>query len=162
MARSTFWVDSISEIAIGSGNLGNIELTATLGQNDIRGLTLVRLIYKILFYPPSPFDTNTIQGLHMGVAVIENDAFSVGGASLPDPGVSDDAPGRGWVVRDQDLTVSISTGTLGFGRMEGDIRAMRKFYQNTLLAMLFRSDVELGTAQTLNVFALVRCLFKSQ
>ena len=164
MARSTFWNDTISEIAIGSGNLGSIDLTADVPTTELRGTTLIRLIYKVLVYPANFLEAETIQGLHMGVALLENDAFAAGGASIPDPGVQLDAPGRGWVVRDQTLTASYlgDAGNLVIGEMKGDIRAMRKIYQNASLAMLFRSDVEVGTPQTLNVFTLVRCLMKQQ
>ena len=162
MARSTFWQDCIEELVVTSGGDGKIDLTGPLSVADVRGITLVRMIYKILFYPASPFDTNTIQGLHMGVAVVNNDALLVGGTALPNPGTSADAPGRGWVVRDQALCYSILNDNPHIGEMKGDIRAMRKFYQNTSLIMRFESDVEVGTPQSVNIFAMVRCLFKQQ
>jgi hypothetical protein len=162
MARSTFWVDTIDETVVTSAGSAIIDLTTALGVSDIRGLTLIRMIYKVIFYPVSPADTFTIQGLHMGVAVVENTALAA--AAVPNAGIAGDAPGRGWVVRDQDLTQSLAgaAGTFAFGRMTGDIHAMRKFYQDTSLAMIFRSDIEIGTAQSLNVWSLIRCLFKQQ
>ncbi len=160
MARSTKWEDQILEATVASAAITLINLMADLNESERPGLTLIRLIYRINFYPVSPFDTSTIQGLHMGVGLVQNDAFAAG--AVPDPGEDQEAPSRGWVVRDQGLTVSEAGDTPTIGEMKGDIRAMRKFYQDSTIMLALRSDVEVGTAQTLNVFGLVRMLFKNQ
>jgi len=164
MARSTVWVDNVLEATVVASQRTDVNLLTALDAFDVVGMTLIRLIYRIQFYPVSPFIVDTIQGIHMGIGVVDNTAFIAGGASLPDPGVSAEAPSRGWVVRDQDLTVSTVAdgGTTKIGELRGDIRAMRKFYQNATLWLAMRSDTEVGTAQTVNVFAIIRALFKNQ
>ena len=162
--RSTFWLDTISELVVASGASSSQNLSSQLPATELRGSTLIRLLYDVWFYPASPFDSDTVQGLHMGIGLIQNDALAIGTTAMPDPGAGVDAPGRGWVVRDLGLCSSMValSGNLQFGHLKGDIRAMRKFYQDVSLILLFRSDVEVGTAQSLNVFFQVRCLFKSK
>ncbi len=160
MPRMTFWLDRLFQLTLTTGAQSFVNLTTSLSTADRRGITLVRLIYDFVFDPTDIVDSTTIQGLHMGVGLIESDAVTAG--TLPDADIEGDSPGRGWVVREF-ATTDVVAGTSGgfhIGRMKNDIRAMRRIHQSEELLMIFDSEAISGTAQTIEINGMVRQLYK--
>jgi len=159
-ARKTFWLDKQFSITAAANSQNANVLTSTLTVQERRGLTLVRMIYRIWTTPVDALDTHTQQLVWFGVGLIESDAVTAG--TFPDVDIEGDAPGRGWVIRDVVANQS-GAGTSGvsiYGELRGDIRAMRVIHQTEELVAIFDTADFAGTAQSTRIRGQCRLLFK--
>ena len=155
MARRTAWRDTLMETTIPTGTAINQTLLGDWTTTDTRGLTVARVIVDLYLTPQlGPIATGG-QVLDLGLGLASQDSFAAG--DLPDPSAEADEPIRGWLWRTRCLVVDSSV-TLLVARCTGDFRGMRKI-DNGELYLKFDSTPAFGTAFTVEIAGIIRCLF---
>jgi len=158
--RITQWQDNFVQLSLASGAQGNDTLVGDLDQTQIRGLTLLRTLLHIWCYPTTIGGADGAQQIDLGIGVLSREA-QIGGV-FPDPDTPEDAPARGWVYRDQGPVFDNTAAESFYGsplEFKADIRAMRKLDQSGTVSIIVDNNPVSGTAFTVRVRALVRCLY---
>ena len=122
---------------------------------ETKGLTAVRFIIRLDLRPSTWVSNSTdSQMVTMGIGIFTADAIS--GSVYPDPNVSTDHPGAGWLWRY--CTLVNEDQASGPARIDVDLRSMRKvMYGGTRLVI--NNDPDVGTAFTVSVRGLIRILY---
>ena len=126
-------------------------------------LTAIRLVIDLeVIYLVSTTVVDSLSMVHLGVGVANEEAFTVGGASLPQPGDPTEYPPRGWLYVNSKAVVqkAESTGVISRGaHFLYDGGAMRKIDKGTLFMRLEQENITVGGA--MQVIGRVRVLCKT-
>ena len=152
--RRTSWLDSLPGFSVASG--AQASATLITGSVDTDGYTLTRLIGHIQVHPLSPAGATGVMRVDMGLGMFEADAIAA--AAFPDPVVSTDEPGRGWIWRDS-LTIEERTSSTEphMVVIRFDIRAQRKIDKASMVWVVDNTQV-IGTAFTVTMRGIFRSL----
>ena len=157
MARRRVWQDFLIDVALASGGTSITGLLQGDTPDDTKGMTLVRTLISLDVAPANDNVTLGYQGFDAGIGMAGLDAINTGAAALASPSLAGEIPVTGWLWRTRQM-VGVTSGPLQVVRIREDIRAQRKaMYGNTYLRM-DGFAVE-GTAFTVSVFGLIRCLY---
>ena len=158
MPRPTDWIDTIVNLSSTSGGQDQMSLMTGVAPVNMRGMTLIRTIVRL------HLASTTVAGawgtMHnmLAIGVASQEAFAA--SVLPDPQVATDKPPRGWILR---TSVAVDqNGGAGLpitSTLAADIRSGRKV-ENGEVFLIQRNDFIAGTAFTVRVFGLIRCLYK--
>jgi len=139
--------------------------TVTLGKLFVTKETIVRVRGMLtLWLEVATTIGDGYSDIVAAIGVVSNDAFTAGGAAIPNP--VGDAQWSGWLwyqnigpIIGQSVTESENTGALSQVRIPIDSKAMRKVSPNDAIFGVVESVTEVGTA-TLNFFMSTRMLIK--
>ena len=162
MPRHRSWADRRISLTLVPGVPQQLDLLTSLPAMDTA--TVVRLIGRLSVFPNS-IEQQVTGGMivDIGIGVSAQEAFAVGGLSLPDVTVNDDSPIRGWLYRSQMLCVkdhaSGVTNEFTFvDQLHFDARAARKVDRGNLYVR-FESNTSNGaTTFDLRMAGLIRTL----
>ena len=157
MPRPTDWIDTLVDESITTTADKSKSLMTGVAPVNMRGMTLIRTILMLTLYSNTTAGAWGVQRVDMGIGVASQDAFAAN--ALPDPEVATDKPARGWVWRGQLLVSQNGVGSEVLHRLNADIRGARKI-ENGELFLKMDNNFETGTAFTVNVFGLIRTLYK--
>ena len=157
MPRPTDWIDTLLDFNVATGTGAFRSLMTGVAPVNMRGMTLIRTIIKLNMYSNTTAGAWGVQRADIGIGVADQDAFAA--TALPDPNVSTDKPARGWVYRTQELISQNGVGTRIVFDVQADIRAARKVENGELYIGVFNT-AETGTTFAINVFGLIRTLYK--
>ncbi len=160
MARPTDWVDTLIEDTTATQTTSPpISLLGGLTLADMRGLTLIRTIIRLSLSPITTAGAWGVANVTIGIGVTSRDAFGIGAAAVPDPGIATDTPPRGWVYRTAVGVSQNGVGTEIIFPVRDDVRGARKTDQGELF-LRFNNNPTDGQAFGVELHGLVRCLFK--
>ena len=162
MPGKTVWVDTMLDLQVGNGSSNAVSLITDLSFVEIRmsQLTVMRTIIGIDVAHLIHDSGEGSQDVSIGIGVASQDAFSAGGASLPDPAVQGDFPTRGWVWRARFRVYGFAADQAAVfnRRIDLDIRARRKL-DNGESFIKVTNTVDQGTSGTINAIGLIRQLW---
>ena len=157
MPRMTDWVDTVVVLDAATGAQDFISLITGLAPVNMRGVTLVRTLVRLSLQSATVAGAWGTQNVNLAIGVASQEAFAAG--TLPDPLTSGDKPPRGWVYRTAVTAAQNGVGGPVVSEIVADIRAARKI-ENGELFLIMNNSTALGTAFSVRVRGLVRCLFK--
>jgi len=163
MAARRLWADTKIDLSAGSGSAASvIDLTSTFLENEMRlaQLTLVRTIVGIdIGYSVHDAGEGSQQA-SFGICVVQRDALTAGGASLPIPSIALDQPIRAWVHRSRYRVYGFAADQPAVfnRRVDLDLRSQRKL-ENGELIFTCNNEPEEGVASTVLFSGWVRTLF---
>ena len=160
--RATRWHDTIIVQSVATGATEELTLIAGIPDDEGQtvGLTLIRTIVSLTFLPSAAVAGFGQQLMTLGIGVVQQDAFI--GTALPDLGVTFEEPHGGWVFKEAGV-VGAQPGEeeLSAGwRLHGDYRSMRKLGGDAEVYLQLQNTAVVGTAFTVQVAGLIRCLYK--
>ena len=157
--RKTQWVDSLFDFTIANAGQDVRSLLSTLIGNDTQGMTLVRTIIELSLGPINWTGAFGTQALDMGIGMSAQEAFLAG--TLPDPSTSTEFPQNGWVIRTRKGCLNPGSVSAGYElqKIQMDLRSQRRIDDGELY-MIMDNFPGLGTAFSIQVTGIVRCLFK--
>ena len=158
----TFWSDLVLADPVATNTklrLDVLERMTTIPSRFDR-MTLTRVIIGLdvgVFTHDSGEGSETV---FMGLGVLGRDAFALSGAAIPDPSVSGDYPGRGWVWRAGYRVYGFAADQPAVfnQRVDLDLRAQRKL-ENGVLTFVVKNTPGEGVATTILVNGVIRCLW---
>ena len=140
---------------VASGSQGILQMILTLTADENRGATITRLIAEFALSSTTVAGAWGKQLVDLGLAMIERDAFSA--AAVPDPDVSTDEPGRGWLYRTRCVVAQNGTGAPVLFPCKFDIRSQRKL-DSAVLVLIINNTASTGTNFTVEVQGILRTL----
>ena len=145
-------MDSLINIAVGSGIQTFVNLTADLPANERSGATLARIILDLGLNAVTA-GSGTVMDL--AVHLMENDALAAGAG--PDPDVGTERPGWIWRTR-RGVFTSLANDRAQEVRLVYDSKAGRKMAGEAINIVLNVIN-QVGGASTVNIDGIVRLLF---
>ena len=156
--RRRQWVDTIVDEDIPSGGLNPKQLIPAAFQDEIKGLTIVRMVFGLDIIPLVPQAGSAsvdLQLAGLGVGIVSDEAVAAG--ALPDPLLEASEPVTGWLWRSLFIVNEAVAGTAFLRRVELDLRSQRKMMYGTPQLLIGNTAVT-GVAFTLSVRGIVRML----
>ena len=156
---STLWVDTVfnTDVAVGAQNLTSLMTGVSSTETRFMGMTLLRTIIGLDIAPTVHDQGEGSSLVSVGIGVTSQEAFAAG--VFPAPRTATDKPPRGWVFRTQELVTQNGVGTPIVTSFKADIRGARKV-ENGELYLIVDGTFETGATFAVNVFALIRTLYK--
>ncbi len=155
--RMTDWEDTLIDTNTASGAQDVVSLTSSLGPTDLRGVTLIRMIVNLWCNSTQVAGAWGTQTAFVGIGIVTQEAFVAG--VVPDPNNAIEEPARGWIYRTAWGVAQNGSGCQIIYDKMADIRAARKI-ENGQLFLALNNVVGEGTAFTLTLKGIVRCLLK--
>jgi len=159
--RGRAWADRRFDV---SSLVAAVPQSFNLLQNapTVDTLTAVRVIGDLTFqYSPNSTIVDSLSKVDVGVGVTSLEAFTVGGASLPNPSDENQYPPRGWLyVSTQPVYQQAeSTGVINaVARFQFDLRAMRKVDKGVLFLTMEQNNILVGGSMRIVGRTRVLCL----
>ena len=154
--RQTTWFDSSWNFDIAVGGNATDELTP-VGEN-LEGFTAARLILSFTLLPSVPSGATGEMLVTYGIAMVSQDAFDAGAASLPDPISSTSFPVDGWLIRENRVVVDrTASEEIRPTYVTYDLRAQRKL-ENSLMAFIWKVTTIRGSTFNLRTLGWSRLL----
>ena len=153
MPRRTGWADTRISLDVASGGQLTKTLIGDFAVHETSGMTLTRCIYRLAFFDDLHINEGN-QFVDWGIATASQEAFAAGVVSDPDN--QSDHPVRGWIVRDS-LVVASNVAPMKPTLIRGEVRSQRKIDGSELFLVVDNNPAG-GTAFTMNVRGLIRCL----
>ena len=159
----TLWIDTILDLQVASGSvpiiaslMGDVDTT----ESRLTGMTLLRTIIGLHIAHLVHDSGEGSQKVSIGIAVAPQVAFVAGQGSLPNPGLGDDHPTRGWIFRAQYVTYGFAADQAAVfdNRIDKDIRSRRKL-ENGECYFTVNNGLDQGSAGTIGVIGLIRQLW---
>ena len=157
MPRPTDWNDTLLAETVASTGQGIASLTSNLSSVDLRGATLIRTILTISMYSSSVSGAWGTQRVNMAIGITSQEAFSAG--VVPDPISVLEKPPQGWLWRGHRIVSQNGPGGELVQTAFYDIRGARKL-NNGVLFFVVDNSPDLGTAFSVRIRGLARCLIK--
>jgi len=154
--RMSFWDDSLMSITVGSGST-NISVLSSVPGGQSEGFTLVRCLVHLSFQEGAIPSVNGGQAVAAGIGLATKEAIALGATALPDPNTNTEQPIGDWVWRQRVYVAYDNTNVVQPAVIDKDVRSARKLAGGQLYLSV-RSVPVFGTAQTIRVIGLVRCL----
>ena len=158
--RQPRWLDTLPDESVANNTQQQDSLLEGLTTPDTRGLTIMRMLVHLRVGPITPSAVIGTQKVDVGVALVSADAFSA--AALPDPQVAGDRPVMGWLWRDQFQVVDEQAAgfarTAGFQEVRLDLRGRRRIIGTSELVLIMNNSNIEGTAFSIRVSGIIRCL----
>jgi len=159
--RRRTWADTNLSLTLVSDAVQEINLLTNVLPSDTK--TAVRIIGRLIACPASL--TAQVQGgmrIDIGIGVATEEAFGVGGASLPNPSLPANQPARGWLYKTTMTCIkehdSGTTNEFTFvDVLHFDVRAMRKVDRG-ILFLGIESDSFVGSAFDVDLIGTIRVL----
>ena len=160
MARSKAWADTLVSQALVIGTQVNLDLLVDLTASDT--ITGIRFLGRLVLISDNAL--GAVDGAvqcDIGIQVVTDQAFSSGGAAVPQVSASAQVPARGWIYRDRLVFVNgVGAGPIDWhyeGETRFDVGTMRKVDRGTLLLSM-RSGLAHGTGFNVKLVGIVRVL----
>ncbi len=158
MARTPYWEDtSVLSVIVDNGD-ALLSLVGGLSEDERRGMTIVRTIVALSL---SPQTTSGVVGSMMcdiAIGAANQQAFTAGVASLPDPAINSERPPRGWLYKTRAAILDDADNASPLTEVRADVRSKRKI--DAGIAYLHLAvDARTGTAFSVTVSGLVRILY---
>ena len=147
-----FWDDTIIDSSLASGAQDSESLLAGIPEDEIKGLTITRLIIDLYLIQLTAGTGASFAG---GIYVVEEDAFAA--AAMADPGVPADDAGWMWRVLVVPVVTSSVNDSSQFAHLSYDLRAQRKIPGEDYTLVFVLQNLG-GT--TFNVDGTIRTLCK--
>ena len=157
MPRPTDWIDTIVNQSVGTGGQAFQSLMTGVAPVNMRGMTLIRTIVSLDVFSTSIAGAYGVQSCNLAIGIASQEAFAAG--VFPDPNNATDKPPRGWVYRTCRCVAQNGAGAPVTFRIDADIRGARKV-ENGETYLIFNNGAEVGTTFAINVFGLIRTLYK--
>ena len=156
MARQMRWIDTLVDLDVSSGAQIGLDLTATLEDNERRGLTLTRTLVHLVTAGKEITEVSPGHNVvDLAIAMIDADALTA--SAFPDPNTGTDEPGRPWVWRDRVFVRhDAASGQIFFPEVRVDLRAQRKM-GNSRTVLIAVSTFIVGSTFSVTVHGLIRC-----
>ncbi len=152
--RRRQWQDQIINAAVADGAQG-FQVLLDGDIDDTKGMTLVRMVIGLNVIPVTfAGDSVDAQRVSLGIGTMSQEAISA--LTFPDPEIEGDHPLTGWMWRAQYIV--LETPFNPGARVDLDLRSQRKvMYGAPTLVIL--NDPQQGTAFTIRVSGLIRCMY---
>ena len=160
--RPRAWADiNINDTILASDGLMSppLDLLANAPSSDT--ITAVRLIGFIQVLPQdASLNVQAQQRVTVGIGVTSLEAFTA--AVLPDPGVDNEFPPRGWLYKATRVLAFQNSSTFGvedyvYPSFNFDVRAARRIDKGVLFLAIQNRDI-FGTPMIVRVTGLIRAL----
>ena len=146
--RTSEWFDTVLNAQIPSSGELRLNLLSQVAEDDIKGLTVTRLIPDFWV---TPVAAGGLGRVGAGITLVSDEA--VAAVAFPDPTVADDQPG--WMWRQNFIVMSDAAGVKGT-HIKADLRGQRKMPSEDMNMYLI---VTAGVLiQTVDVNGMVRLL----
>ena len=161
-SRPTIWIDTLvnSDLSVATRLL--LSLNTILSENDARlsSMTLIRTILLMtLAYTVHDFGEGS-QLVDFGIGIAQQEAFSAGAGSIPNPAILSDNLTRGWVFRGRYRLFGFAADqpTVAPVFIDKDIRSQRRLDNGIPYLTATQALLE-GAASTTRILGLVRQLW---
>ena len=159
MARRRMWIDTVMNHTIAAGSTAlTVVLTRGISDNDLKGMTLVRVLLQLTYFPANLLDDTGVQRLAAGIGVSGQEAIQASSVSILSPQEEDEFPSSGWLYRN--IVPVLADATPGFPVpiIDKDIRAQRKLMYGAPWIRFVNLNQQ-GTAFSVRVDGVIRCLY---
>ena len=156
--RRTVWGDTRFNTSIATSIVSLSTLVGDFTITDTGGLTLTRTIVDLSLTTVPPPSADALGRLALGIGVASQEAFALGVTAIPDVESQTGHPPQDWVIRTHLGVNQNNTNVLPPVRFYADVRAQRKI-DGSELYLVMRNDTLVGTAFSVHVVGLIRCLF---
>ncbi len=158
MARTPFWEDTAISVNVVDNGDTVLSLVGGLSEDERRGMTIVRTIVDLQLSPDPTSGVTGSMFVDLAIGMANQQAFTAGSGSLPDPAINSERPPRGWIWKTRTAVIDDATqlGALTF--VSGDFRSKRKVDAG-IPYLHIAPDARTGTAFTVNVTGLIRLLY---
>ena len=161
MARPLAWGETLlNQPLVNAAAPVNVNLLTGVADSDT--ITVARLVGHLSYTTDNV--ENAVDGamiVDIGIQVVTAQALAAGGAAVPNPGIADETPARGWLYHDRVVIINaITAGSLDWHTLPEnrfDLRAMRKVDRGVLILSM-RTTVIHGTSYNTKVVGIVRAL----
>ena len=156
--RNAYWEDTLINVSIADNADILTSLVGGLSEDERRGMTVARTIVDMQL---APAVTNGVVGvmiLDVAIGVANQQAFTAGSGSLPDPAINSERPPRGWVFRTRCAILDDATTVAPLSFCVGDFRGKRKIDAGILYLHLAAQDSS-GTPFTCKAIGIIRVLY---
>ena len=158
MARKPFWEDSALDFTVADDADSLTSLVGGLSEDERRGMTIIRTIVAIQI---APFVTSGVVGtmsVDLAIGNVNQQAFTAGAGSMPDPVINSERPPRGWIWKTRTAVVDDATTAMPLTFINADIRSKRKV--DAMIPYLHVAPFSRsGTEFTIKVSGLIRVLY---
>ena len=158
MARNPYWEDTIFSEAVVDNGDNLVSLVGGLSEDERRGMTIVRTLISLYGSPSVTSGVVGSMSLMAGIGVVNQQAFSAGTGSLPDPEINSERPPRGWIWKDAMGIMDDATTAQPLSVVKADIRSKRKVDAGIAYLHLANAS-RTGTDFTIRVTGLIRILY---
>ena len=155
MPRRRQWEDFLFDLDLTNGSRSITDLTR-VDADEAKGMTLVRIILKLEAVELAvDGEIAAAMMVSAGIGVTGLEAIDLGVTAVAHPGTATEIPPSGWMWRDRMLVIS---GGQTRSVFTADLRSQRKLlYGGPFLTIA--NDPQQGTAFTISVVGIVRCLY---
>ncbi len=161
MARTPYWEDTILNITVVDDGDSLQSLVGGLSEDERRGMTVARTIVSLQL---SPTPTSGVVGsmcVDLAIGVANQQAFTAGSGSLPDPVINSERPPRGWLWKTRVAVIDDAVTAMPLTFVHGDFRSKRKIDAG-ILYLHIAPQSRTGTEFTIAVSGLIRILYLMQ
>ena len=158
MARTPYWEDTVINASVVDDADDLRSLVGGLSEDERRGMTIVRTIISLQL---TPLTTSGVVGsmvVDLGVGIANEQAFTAGAGSLPDPAINSERPPRGWIWRDRVMVLDDATTLAVPTVVHQDLRSKRKVDAGIPYLTTSPSS-RTGTDFTIRISGIVRLLY---
>ena len=159
-SRRRRWIDTVfNGQTLAPGNTtSTIVLTEGIPDNEMKGMTLVRLIIQLNLLASIIDDDTGVQRMAIGIGLAGQEAIQASGTGIALPELQDEFPSSGWLWRAQYAVVSNAVPGFPYPVIEKDLRAQRKLMYGAPYIRFVNINSQ-GTAFSVDIVGVVRALY---
>ncbi len=158
MPRTPYWEDTVINVSSANGADTLTSLVGGLSEDERRGMTVVRAIVNLQLAPNPTSGVVGSMAVDIAIGLANQQAFTAGAGSLPDPSINSERPPRGWLYRTRTRVLDDATSVPPMTSLMEDIRAKRKVDAGILYLHLAPLP-STGTTFTTTITGIIRLLY---
>ena len=158
MPRRRQWIDTVMEHTIAPVTELTVVLTTGIPDNELKGMTLVRILLQLTALPANIGDDDGVMRLSMGIGIAGQEAIQTSGQAIASPQTEDEFPSSGWLYRNSVVVIGDPTPGFPVPIIDKDIRAQRKLLYGAPYIRFHNSTLQI-TAFSTEVVGVIRCLY---